>query len=1342
MRSLCLLREAHAELFPGDDLVAEDDGRRRQPQRSLVTVDTDTTTVYCAVNSTSTFCTIYSIGSDNNVAEFATLPNPDLDLSGSCEVVGLQYLPELQALCLALGGGDLVVIRNEGSVEPQHEVMGSIDAGILCMEWSPDQELVVIITGTGTLLEMTKDFEVITEVPIHVEATGEASHVSVGWGRKETQFHGSEGKHAALRKDEPAPGTARLSSDDDLRPRLSWRGDGQYFACSAVDPNGEKRVIRVYDRECALQYTSENVAQLEHGLNWRPSGNLIASSQKLPHRHDIVFFEKNGLRHGEFQLRSSDAVVVDMAWNADSSVLAIWLESRGAAGEDLSSSVQLWTMNNYYWYLKQEIRPRSTDKVSGFAWDPENALRVHVLTSKGSYLRYDYCTDQFVSSSLNHENPATVAVIDGASVLLTPFKHLNVPPPMSALKVTLPAPAAHVSFGPGNAGDDLVVLLCDYTVQLYSSASLRKPVKTPQLVGSTRLPTAHGESYRQIAWISSHVIATIAYNAETNEDSVAIFDLNSTTYELASRKTAKVIHGSRSLCRLQYNILLQTLLVEAVDGKTAQVSIDSDEPSILFREGFPTQCPWISAVQLRPPTGTPTRLFIGLSERNKLYAGDRLISSDCTSFFVHNDFLILTTFTHTARFISLHVSPEDFKLPEISSSPFDEHIRRVERGSKIVIAAPADVSLVLQMPRGNLETVYPRALVLAAVRQALDRKDYKTAFIQCRKHRIDMNLIVDHGSTAFTENVLEFVKQVEDPEFLNLFISGLRDEDVTITMYAGSSAAAATPVKHVPRGTVRPGAMVGKVNKICDTTRQALETVDPKRYLQSILTTDVKKSPPDLETAMQRIMQVKKQESSEAADVALKYVIFLADVDKLYDVALGMYDFPLTLMVAQHSQKDPREYLPFLSGLQKLEPHYQRYMIDDHLGKRAKALGHLSLAGEQYYKDCLAYMDKHNLYNAAMTIYRDQDVKYRQVVKLYADEMAQRSEWENAGLLYEMAGDKKEAMKAYQEALMWQETMATAREVGFSEQEIANIAVELADEMTRRLQYRDAARVLLDHAKRPVAAIKTLAKGSLWAEASRTAYLLDLPNLVDEVIKPRVLEACTQLLEEIKEMSADLTKRHDRLRRFRIEKAKALATLSDPSSEANDPSLDNIDMFSDTTSMATTRITAYTGYTSSVGSRATARTARTAKARRKMERKRATGRDKAFEDEYLMNCIKTLMERSNAMRPDVLALVRALARYDRQEDAVAMQTQFAALVRRFEDALPDVFPDVGATNAVPVGAPGETTEQFKHRFMDAAAKDLDAGGDGVLGDAVAQQTHVLPARPTLSDAPFSMAILG
>lgn len=41
----------------------------------------------------------------------------------------------------------------------------------------------------------------------------------------------------------------------------------------------------------------------------------------------------------------------------------------------------------------------------------------------------------------------------------------------------------------------------------------------------------------------------------------------------------------------------------------------------------------------------------------------------------------------------------------------------------------------------------------------------------------------------------------------------------------------------------------------------------------------------------------------EQAEKAVEHICFLADVHKLYDNALGLYDLDLTLLVAQQSQK-------------------------------------------------------------------------------------------------------------------------------------------------------------------------------------------------------------------------------------------------------------------------------------------------------------------------------------------------------------------------------------------------------------------------------------------------------
>lgn len=80
-----------------------------------------------------------------------------------------------------------------------------------------------------------------------------------------------------------------------------------------------------------------------------------------------------------------------------------------------------------------------------------------------------------------------------------------------------------------------------------------------------------------------------------------------------------------------------------------------------------------------------------------------------------------------------------------------------------------------------------------------------------------------------------------------------------------------------------------------------LTNADRDQYIQSILSTYVRSSPPDLESALSLLAEIRESDMQKAED-ALKYTIFLCKADSLYDIALGMYNFPLVLMVAQQAQ--------------------------------------------------------------------------------------------------------------------------------------------------------------------------------------------------------------------------------------------------------------------------------------------------------------------------------------------------------------------------------------------------------------------------------------------------------
>lgn len=228
------------------------------------------------------------------------------------------------------------------------------------------------MTKEGNAVFMGRTFDPIADVEMTAEDLKLSKHVSVGWGKKETQFQGKGAK--ALRDptipekvDEGLP-----SVNEDGSAAVSWRGDGAYVAINST-AGGARRVVRVFSREGVLDSVSEPVDHLEGSLSWRPSGNLIAGIQRLPEKTDVVFFERNGLRHGQFTLRNADGPLsehekIRLEWNSDSTVLAVILKDR----------IQLWTMGNYHWYLKQELPLAS--EFSGLSWHPEKPLRFAAAT--------------------------------------------------------------------------------------------------------------------------------------------------------------------------------------------------------------------------------------------------------------------------------------------------------------------------------------------------------------------------------------------------------------------------------------------------------------------------------------------------------------------------------------------------------------------------------------------------------------------------------------------------------------------------------------------------------------------------------------------------------------------------------------------------------------------------------------------------------------------------------------------------------------------------------------------------------------------------------------------------
>ncbi|CRK14259.1 hypothetical protein BN1708_017247, partial [Verticillium longisporum] len=445
----------------------------------------------CTVGPTEARATIDLVRiSDQNKLSSKTVatwdaPSPTPDVTAD-SIISIHHFSDTATTCIILAGGDIITVQesdtfSSGQDAAHIEMVGSIDAGITAARWSPDDELLTITTGDGNAVFMGRTFDPIAEVAMTARDFAASKHVSVGWGKKETQF---EGRGAKALRDPTIPEKVDegvLSTQDDRQVTITWRGDGTYVAVNAIE--GSRRVVRVYTREGVLDSASEPVDGLEGSLSWRPAGNLLAAVQRFEEKIDIVFFERNGLRHGQFTLRSPDGPVTEhgrirLEWNADSTVLAVILGDK----------VQLWTMGNYHWYLKQEI-PHTSSTSPWLAWHPEKALRLALATTV-ALTTSEYTFTAARGALLPPHDFGAVAVADGQTVKVTPIRTANVPPPMSLFDLEVPSSIVEVAF---NMDNSRMVVLHRQGLELFQWETKGERALRPKLLGSTTFESLLGD---------------------------------------------------------------------------------------------------------------------------------------------------------------------------------------------------------------------------------------------------------------------------------------------------------------------------------------------------------------------------------------------------------------------------------------------------------------------------------------------------------------------------------------------------------------------------------------------------------------------------------------------------------------------------------------------------------------------------------------------------------------------------------------------------------------------------------------------------------------------------------
>ena len=1235
-------------------------------------------------------------------ASFLEESSPDVIGGDNDAIMGMHLASEvgLNVTCLSHAGHVVSVsidatnniVSKGGNVEEGSECIGSFENGLESGGWSPDGEVLALVTFASDededgnkvgnvydpkvkvpiLMTMNTQYEVLAEM--RLEPCLVPLHSSNDYG---------------------SPHSNSIS--------ICWRPDSSSLAVSTVDANVNNkalRKVRTYNRT-TLQILSSSKEEDGSGRDvpnllpvppaWAPSGcshyvGAVQSSRSISTKStrarqmamQVAFMEPNGLRHRECKIHNTVAAISDkedvigVSFNLEGDLLAV---TSMVTRIDTASNqqyqygkVQFYHSSNYHWYLKYELRydgnAITSSVVTHMKFSDEDPYRIVISLKRqqDGDLEWREYTFRWEASTIhycdNHRLSTSSSVlamaIDGKTLNFTALDKAIIPPPMYASSLELHAPVVGIATRPYFCNEladdrhvDFVTALSDGTMALlqYGGGDDKNGLSlTPRFQAPSLL-----------AIIDPFIIDRLDETAErdlylqgTTLRDITIIDASTNSLTVVAVSCSPAISGTEHHL---YDILFEMKISWASQTDTPEIMITSSVPlegralrvvswsdtayspgargsalleltdgSLLeYSQGGTLEpcgagpllepCPWIAGIydaHWASTTSSTTdkdpllffdetskQLVIGLSSRYRLYSGERLLSNASSSFVISLQHNFLTHVTIGSqpqlKFLPL-AALRDFDPLQGSD---DQNVmldgyepRSAERGARLVAFFPALPIVVLQMPRGNLESITPRACLLPYIMRKIHRGDFFTALDIMRRQRVDLNLIVDMNPCSFLEwgGAEQFVGQIDRIDDINLFLSSLIDVDTTSWKYPvpswindemGSSA--------TPRQLSE-----GKVNAVCQKMRNVLldaekdgvtckgKIVTEGHYLLPILSTFAKENPPKLEEALSLIKNHASSDSSKTQmlykskkfDEAIAYLAFLADYELIFNTAVGMYDFDLAKAVARHSQMDPKVYLPLLKHWRELPGAIARYEVDVKLKRYESALRHLVASSEvvegtpdeSYFSDCLKFIEEHNLYRPGLELFRNEKIMHRSIMVSLGERLLLDKKPREALTIFLAANPKyldggKRASLACDD---WRTFFACCAEneeaIGIDQ--ATAIAEALSSKVgnmrDKRGNYASAATILLDYAEDTSHAIDMLISAHLWSEGRRVAFLRKRLDLVRKVIDGSFSYART-CIEDLAERSSTFVKANERYYEVIIIRREGIRV----SEEMNDIHLDD-----------------------------------------------------------------------------------------------------------------------------------------------------------------------------------------
>lgn len=923
--------------------------------------------------------------------------------------------------------------------------------------------------------------------------------------------------------------------------------------------------LKVWERDSGtLHAASESKPFMGSILEWMPSGAKIAAvydkktENKCP---SICFFERNGLQRSLFSINEQmNATIEILKWNCSSDLLA------GLVRLENYDCLKIWSFSNNHWYLKHEIRYLRQDGVK-FLWDPMKPLQLICWTLGGQIMLCNFIWNTAVTEN------SIALVIDDSKILVTSLSLSLMPPPMYSFSLKFPSAVRDMALYSSNSKNSLAAFLSDGSLGIVQlpPVDIWEELESKEFTVEPSVSDFPLGSFLHFTWLDSHTILAVSHygfsagnvsHASSSEDGLHGFYLQE--IELACSEdhvpgsvTCSGWHAKVSCQNSLENLVISiapnhakkcAAFVQFNGGKILEYVSKFGISSGAVKDdecNFSSTCPWMSAAAVQDH-GLLKPLLIGLDEIGMLHVSWKILCNNCSSFSFYSnsaDQVITHLILATKQDFLFIVDINDILCGD-SETKYENfvHVNKRkeednmnflniwERGAKIVGVLHGDeAAVILQTTQGNLECIYPRKLVLTSIYNALVQRRFTDALLMLRRHRIDFNVIVDHcGWQVFLQLASEFVRQVNNLNYITEFVCAIKNENIMETLYKTFSLPCPKETKDFQARDSITSDGTNKVTSVLASVKKALEeqlSESPAREL-CILTTLARSDPPALEEALERIKVIREMEllasedrrrmSFPSAEEALKHLLWLSDAEAVFEAALGLYDLNLAAIVALNSQRDPKEFLPFLQELERMPVVLMHYNIDLRLHRFEKALKHIVSAGDAYYSDCMNLMKKNpQLFPLGLQLIND-PTRSRQVLEAWGDYLSEEKRFEDAAATYLCCSSLEKALKSYRACGNWSGVLTIAGLLKLGKEEVVQLAHELCEELQALGKPGEAAKIAMEYIGDVNSGMSLLIGARDWEEALRVAFMHNRQDLITEV-KNASLECANLLIGDYEE---------------------------------------------------------------------------------------------------------------------------------------------------------------------------------------------------------------------------------